>query len=132
MNDAHSEIEAAGASLALVGQATPRHAAHYKKRYAPELTILADEDRSTYKAMGLRRGSAGQLIGPTSVMKGIARTAGSGGRIHQGRPIGDVAQLGGSFLVLPGGEIAWSHVSSDASDNASVEEILEAVQAARD
>lgn len=129
MNRARSEIEAAGARVILIGQATPRHAAHYKRRYAPELMILADEDRSTYKAMGLRRGTTMELIGPKSVARGIAHTLGSGGKVIQGRPVGDVAQLGGTFLVLPGGEIAWSHPSEDASDNATIEEVVGAVQA---
>jgi hypothetical protein len=48
----------------------------------------------------------------------------------QGRTIGHPAQLGGAMLILPTGEIAWSHMSEDASDNAEPEEILAAVRAA--
>ena len=117
----------AGATLVFIGQATPKHAAHFQRRYAPDVPILADEDRKSYKAMGLRRGTASQLIGPKSVAVGIGRIAGSGGRMMQGRTIGDAAQLGGTFLILPGGEIAWSHPANDASDNASAEEIIEAI-----
>ena len=111
----------------LIGQATPKHAAHYKRRFAPELEILADEKRESYKAMGIPRGGASQLIGPKSVIKGISRIATSGQVTVQGRPVGDVAQLGGTFLVLPSGEIAWSHVSKDASDNPEIDEILAAL-----
>jgi hypothetical protein len=85
--------------------------------------ILADESRESYKAMGLRRGTATQLIGPKSVLSGIGRVASTGGKALQGRTIGDAAQLGGTFLVMPGGEIAWAHVNQDASDNATVEQI---------
>jgi len=108
----------------LIGQATPRHAAHYKKRYAPELQILADSDRKSYKAMHFPRASTTQLVGPKSLAKGIVRGA-SG--VGVGRPIGDVAQLGGTAIVKPGGEIVWTHVQQDASDNPSVEELLEAL-----
>lgn len=125
LNRAHEEIEATGARLVVIGQATPRHAAHFQRRYAPELYILADEKRVTYKAMKIPRGSVGQLIGPKSVFTGAARIAGSG--IVQGRTIGDAAQLGATMIVLPGGEIGWSLVSRDASDNASVEEVLAAL-----
>ena len=129
MNGAHEEIEATGARLVLIGQATPRHAAHFKRRFAPDVpVILADEERASYKGMGLRRGSTTQLIGPKSVVKGLAHMAGGGPR--QGRIIGDVAQLGGTALVLPGGEVAWTHISQDASDNASVEEVLTALDEA--
>jgi hypothetical protein len=129
LNGAQKQIEETGAQLVLIGQATPRHASHFRRRFAPDVSmILADEDRASYKAMGLPRGTATQLIGPKSVVKGLAHMAG-GGPV-QGRVIGDVAQLGGTAIVLPGGEIAWSHVSQDASDNPSVEEVLTALAGA--
>jgi len=48
----------------------------------------------------------------------------------QTRTIGNTAQLGGVLVVRPGGEVAWSHMSNDAGDNASPEEIIEAIGAA--
>jgi peroxiredoxin len=127
LNGAHEQIEEHGARLVLIGQATPRHAAHFQRRYAPDVEILADEDRESYKAIGLRRASVGQLLGPRSVLKGFGRTMTSGTVTVQGRVIGDAAQLGGTFLVLPDGQIAWSHISKDASDNAEVDEVLAAL-----
>ena len=124
MNGAHEQIESTGARLVLIGQATPKHAAHYKRRFAPELEILADEKRDSYHAMGFPRAGAVQLIGPKSLAKGLARGA-SG--VGVGRVIGDVQQLGGTFIVDKGGEVLWSHVMQDASDNPSVEELLEAL-----
>jgi hypothetical protein len=110
--------------LVLIGQATPKHAAHYKRRFAPDLEILADEKRESYKAMGFPRAGAAQLIGPKSLAKGLARSA-SG--VGVGRVIGDVQQLGGTFIIDQGGEVLWSHVMQDASDTSSVEELLEAL-----
>jgi hypothetical protein len=122
---AKKKIEKAGANVYLIGQATPRHAAHYRRRFAPDLTILADEDRSTYKLVGAVRGGASDLLSPNVVLKGIGR--GIKNRAVQGRPIGDVAQLGGTIIVMPDGTIPWSHMSHDAADNATIEEILEAI-----
>jgi hypothetical protein len=127
LNGARKQIEEHGARLVFIGQATPRHAAHFQRRYAPDVEILADDERASYKAIGLRRGGVSQLLGPRSVMKGISRTMTSGTVTVQGRVIGDAAQLGGTFLVLPGGEIAWSHLSKDASDNAEIDEVLAAL-----
>jgi hypothetical protein len=127
LNGAQEEINAKGARLVFIGQATPRHAAHFQRRYAPDVEILADEDRESYKAIGLKRGGVGQLLGPKSVMKGLSRTVTSGSLTVQGRVIGDAAQLGGTFIVLPSGEIPWSHVSKDVSDNAEVPELLDAL-----
>jgi peroxiredoxin len=127
LNRAHEEIEAHGARLVFIGQATPKHAKHFQRRYAPDVEVLADEKRATYKAMGIPRGGAAQLIGPTSVLKGISRTMTSGQVTVQGRVIGDAAQLGATMIVLPSGEVAWSHVSKDASDNAEVKDVLAAL-----
>jgi hypothetical protein len=119
------EINDAGARLAFVGQATPKHAAHFRRRFAPDVQILADEDRSSYKLAGAIHGGAAQLIGPSVVLKGIGRSLRS--RAMQGRPVGDVTQLGGALIVMPDGTIPWSHLSTDAADNATVAEILEAL-----
>ncbi len=125
LHRAQEDINAAGARLALVGQATPKHAAHFKRRFAPSLQIFADEKRETYPLVGAVRAGAAQLMNPASVLKGIGRSAKN--RTVQGRPIGDVQQLGGTVIVMPDGAIPWSHMSRDASDNASIKEILEAL-----
>jgi hypothetical protein len=126
LHRAHEDIGHAGARLAFIGQATPKHAAHFRRRFAPSVQILADEERETYKLAGTVRGGAAELIGPSVVWKGIGRSVKN--RAAQGRPIGDVRQLGGSMIVMPGGAIAWSHLSTDAADNATVPEIMEALR----
>src|SRR3954468_1140158 len=108
----------------LIGQATPKHAAHYKRRFAPDLEILADEKRESFKAMGFPRAGATGLIGPKSLAKGVVRGA-SG--VGVGRVIGDVQQLGGTVVVMPDGEIAWTHYMRDASDTGSIDDLLEAL-----
>jgi hypothetical protein len=125
LHRAQKEINDEGARLAFVGQATPKHAAHFRRRFAPDVQILADEDRRTYRLAGAIRGGAAQLIGPGVVLKGIGRSVKN--RTVQGRPVGDVTQLGGTLIVLPDGTIPWSHLSTDAADNATVQEILEAL-----
>jgi peroxiredoxin len=127
LNRAREEIEARGAKLVFIGQATPKHAAHFQRRFAPDVPVLADDKRESYKAMGIPRATAAQLLGPKSVLKGISRIATSGQVTVQGRVIGDAAQLGATFIVLPSGKVAWSHVSQDASDNAEPEDVLEAL-----
>jgi len=124
LNRAHSDIEATGARLVLIGQATPRHAVHYQRRFAPDVEILADESRASYKAMGFPKASAMQLVGPKSLTKGLARGVGG---VGVGRVIGDVAQLGGTIIVSPEGEILWEQRMRDASDTPSIDELLEAL-----
>jgi hypothetical protein len=130
LHRARSEFEEAGVRLVLIGQATPRRAAHFRRRMGIELPVLVDKRRESYRAAGAKIGTVGELLGPRSVGMGIVRSVRSGGRIKQGRTIGHPAQLGGAMVVAPGGQIAWSHMSEDASDNASATEIAEAARAA--
>ncbi len=130
MNRAQQDLEAAGVGLTLIGQATPRHAAHFRRKYAPDLPVLADKDRSSYKAAGAKVATMGELLGPKSVSKGLSHTVGSRGALRQGRMIGHPAQLGGAVIVMPDGTVPWAHMSDDASDNVSNEELLEAIRSA--
>jgi hypothetical protein len=124
---AREQFEAAGARIALIGQATPRQAAHFRSQQGLHLRVLADEKRESYKAAGARRANARELVGPTVMAKGALATIRT--RRLQTRPIGDVAQLGGAMVIVPDGRVAWSHMSQDASDNAQPPEILAALRA---
>ena len=108
----------------LIGQATPRQAAHFRRRLEIELPILADESRGSYKAAGAKVATMAELLGPKMIRKGMAASRQNG--VRQGRTVGHPAQLGGAMLITPDGAVAWSHMSDDASDNASPEAILEA------
>ncbi|HUB04979.1 MAG TPA: peroxiredoxin-like family protein [Solirubrobacteraceae bacterium] len=123
---ARSEFEAAGTSLVLIGQATPRHAAQFRRRQGIQVPVLADKDRVSYKAAGAKVAGVTDLFGPKVVAKGAVTIAKQ--RVVQTRTIGDAAQLGGALVVMPDGSVPWSHMSRDAGDNASPEEILAAVR----
>jgi peroxiredoxin len=122
------KFEQAGLRVTLIGQATPRHADQFRRRTKIDLPVLADEERASYKAAGAKTATASELLGPRVVAKGI-KTALTQGAL-QSRTIGHNAQLGGSMVIKPDGSVAWSHMSEDAGDNASPEEILEAARAA--
>ena len=126
LHRAREEFDRAGLGLTLIGQATPRQAAAFRRKTKIDLPVLADEDRRTYKLAGLKRGSLTQLVGPRSMLAGVKHTARSGQ--VQGRVIGDAAQLGGALIVGPGGEVLFEQRAKHAGDTAEVEDLLEAVR----
>jgi AhpC/TSA antioxidant enzyme len=130
LHRARERFEEAGVSLVLIGQGSPRQAARFRERWEIELPVLADRKRESYRAAGAKVATMGELLGPASVRKGAAKTLGSRGRIRQGRMIGHPAQLGGALMIDPDGAVSWSHMSEDASDNASPDELLEAARKA--
>jgi hypothetical protein len=131
LHRAREAFEAAKVGLVLIGQATPRHAAHFRRTMGIELPVLADRKRESYDAAGAKIATFSELLGPKSVGIGVARAVRSGGRVRQGRTIGHNAQLGGALVIRPDGEVAFAHMSEDASDNASPEELLSAGREAR-
>jgi peroxiredoxin len=128
LDRARRDFEAAGAKLVLIGQLTPRHATHFRRREKIGLTVLADNDRASYRAAGARKGGAAQLLGPSVVAKGVMTSLKTGKL--QTRTIGDPAQLGGAMVIAPDGTVAWSHMARDAGDNTPPEELLAAVRGA--
>jgi prostamide/prostaglandin F2alpha synthase len=128
LHRARSEFDRAGANLVLIGQATPRDAAHFRRRQGIQLPVLADEERVSYKAAGAKPGGIGDLWHPKVVAKGAMTAVRE--KTMQTRTIGDTNQLGGALVIDTEGNITWSHMSTDASDNASPEDILAAVRAA--
>lgn len=125
---ARPDFEAAGALLVFIGQATPRHAAHFRGRWGIESPVLADERRESYRMAGAKVATTSELLGPDALIRNLATTVGSRGKVRQGRIIGHAAQLGGAMVVSPDGAVAWAHMSDYPSDNASPEDILEAVR----
>jgi peroxiredoxin len=128
LHRARGDLEATGGAIVLIGQATPRHAAHFRRRLELEWPVLADRTRESYRAAGAKVGTVVELLGPKAVTKGVRASRRSG--VVQGRTIGHPAQLGGVLVITPGGEVVWSHMSEDVSDNASPADIAAALDGA--
>ena len=128
LHRARAQFEQAGGNLVLIGQATPRDAAQFRRRQGIQLPVLADEDRVSYKAAGAKSGGVGDLFNPKVVAKGAVTAVRE--KTMQTRTIGDAGQLGGVLVIDTKGNVTWSHMSTDASDNAPPEDILAAVRAA--
>ncbi len=112
----------------LIGQATPRHAAHFRRRQKIDLTVLADEHRVSYKAFGAKKGSTSELLGPSVVAKGLLTSAKTGK--FQGRTVGSPTQLGGAAVIAPGGRVLFEQTAKNASDNVAPGALLEAIRGA--
>ena len=126
LHRARAQFAEAGANLVLIGQATPRQAASFRRRQGIQLPVLADEDRASYHAAGAKTAGVMDLWHPKVVAKGAM--IGLREKTVQTRTIGDANQLGGAVVIAPDGSVVWSHMSEDAGDNASPEEILAAVR----
>ena len=123
-----SKFDAAGVRLAVIGQGTPKHAAHFRDSHEIDIPLYVDERRESYKAAGTKVATFTELLGPRVMAKGALASRRDG--VIQGRTIGHPAQLGGLMIVKPGGEIAYVHLADDASDNPPNSEVLKAARSA--
>jgi peroxiredoxin len=125
------KFEAAGVSLAVIGQGTPVHARDFiKANKVDGLRILVDPARESYEAAGAKIASVNELLGPRVVAKGTASALRTG--LFQTRTKGHAAQLGGVLIVAPDGSVPYAHLADDASDNPPNDEVLRAAgQAAK-
>lgn len=128
LHRARAKFEEAGGQLVLIGQRTPRDAARFRRRQGIQLPLLADKELASYDAVGAKVGGVQDLLSPRVVARGILTSVRE--KTIQGKTQGKAAQLGGAIVVAPGGRITWSHISTDASDNASSEEIVAALREA--
>jgi hypothetical protein len=123
LRDATSEIRAAGAELVVVGNGRPEHAADFRDEQGIDFPLYVDPELGAYAAAGLRRGMLDTLGGGT--LQAAWRALRSGAR--QGATRGDPWQLGGAFVIEPGGRVRFRHVCRDAADHPPLPRILRAL-----
>jgi peroxiredoxin len=124
-----NKFEAAGVSLAVIGQGTPPHArAFIKDNKVDGLRILVDPARESYEAAGAKIATVHELFGPRVVAKGTTSALRTG--LFQTRTKGHPAQLGGVLIVAPDGSVPYAHLADDASDNPPNDDVLRAARRA--
>ena len=123
LRDRVDEIRARGAELVIVGNGAAHFAAAFREDFALDCPMLVDPELRAYRAAGLRRGRV-ELLSLRLPLNAL-RALRSGFR--QSSVQGDPWQLGGVFVIRPGGELTYRHGSREAGDHAPVDEILAAL-----
>lgn len=115
-------IHEAGAELVIVGSGNPAMAGYFAEDYGVTTPLYTDPSRDVYRAFGARRPTWAALLNPRLYWNAL-RVALRG---HwPGRPQGDLAQLGGVFIVLPDGKMPFAYRSSVAGDLPSPRRVID-------
>jgi len=116
-------IQAAGASLAVIGNGGPSFIEGFREQTRFDGPIYTDPSLAVYQAAQLKRG-----VMKTFDPRALGTTLGAFMRGHrQGRTQGDPWQQGGVLVIAPGGEVKWHHASERPGDNASARDIVAAL-----
>ncbi|MHB8575268.1 MAG: AhpC/TSA family protein [Dehalococcoidia bacterium] len=120
-----------GVGVAIVTMGKPPDAADFCRRAKVPFVCLSDPARTSYRAFGLRRGSLSDVMGPAVLLPSL-RAAAKGHFV--GRPVDDVYQLGGLFVIGADGRIGYARYPRNSGDNPSdgtIRRIVAEAQAVR-
>jgi hypothetical protein len=120
-------IAGTGGEVVLVGLGRPEHAASFKRETGIGFRLLTSPDKSAYRAMDLERGSNAAVLGMRA-LRSVPRAVRGGGSWRW--PKQDWHQLGGTFVIAPGGAVTWSHRAAHSGDNATTAQIVDALEEA--
>lgn len=126
------EFAASGGDLVAIGMGTPAYAGAFREETGFQGRLLLSRDKAAYEAFDLDRASTARVFHPESTMSGLRRSVGlrKQGLAPVKRPKQDWHQLGGAFVVAPGGDIAWVHRSRHPGDLPDNETVLSELRAA--
>ncbi len=126
MRDERDEIRRRGGELVLIGNGAAHFAAAFREdlRLPSDVPLLVDPERRAYRAAGLRRGRV-EMLSPRLPLHAL-RALRQGFR--QSSVEGDPWQLGGVFVITPGGALAYRYVSAEAGDHPPMTELLAAIE----
>ena len=121
--EAAAEIEAAGARLVVVTPQSADRAATWRDEVSlGEALVIADPERTLYKALGARRPRPLWVLRPRVAAVGVrALLAGERPSVTSGD---DTLQLGADVVVDRNGRIAFLHLASDAADRTPPDALL--------
>ena len=121
------EIKSLGGQIVVVSFATPEHVDHFARHLGHPFKWLADPERRSYHAFDLGRASLRDIFTSQSIGYGIKQFMHG----HLWRPQQrDLAQLGGDFVIAPGGELLFTHRSRTSDDRPPLRDLLAAMRSA--
>jgi hypothetical protein len=126
LHDQIDRIHGAGAELVVIGNGAAHFIAGFRDVTNYRGVLYTDPSLESYKAAALRRGW-GTVLRP-SILVNAVRTLSHGHT--QGVTRGDSTQQGGVLVILPGGAIAYHHISEVAGDNADPKLVVQALERA--
>lgn len=128
MRQRAADFETRNAVVLVISFEAQRRVRGFARRHRLPFACLLDESRATYRAYGLGRRSWLDLLSPKTLAPYV-RLALTGRGLPRAEGDQDVHQMGGDFVVGPGGRLALVHASDDPNDRPSIDSLLAAIDA---
>lgn len=102
-------------------------AEEFKREMKSPFPFICDPEEKLFDLYELKEAEMGDILNPKVVASAVKNLFKAN---FQGAVKGNPKRLGGTFVIKPGGEITWKHVSEDPADNASADAIRQALNSA--
>jgi peroxiredoxin len=119
------EFDRRGVAIVVVSFAAPEKLIRYQEQHQWPFTILADPERTAYRAFALRRLSWFRVFSPATIGLYLKLLREGLPRKDYGKE--DIYQSGGDFLIDHDGRILFAHRSQDPADRPSAERLLQVI-----
>jgi peroxiredoxin len=119
----HDHRDELDGRLWLVGMGTAGHARAFKEETGVTFPVLLSPDKAAYEAMDLKRGSTRDVFAPAALGSTLKRLR----HLPLRPPEQDWHQLGGTFVIAPGGEIIFAHRAGHPSDEPDLDAVMQAL-----
>jgi peroxiredoxin len=113
----------------VITQARPELLAAFVQEQATPFPVVADPQRTAYRAFGLERTTWARMLRPR-VLLGYLRLALRGWRPQKPKQGEDVLQLGGDFVLDGNGRLVYAYRSAEPTDRPAISALLQAVRQA--
>ncbi len=117
----YSKLEAAGAQVMVVVEATRERARSYAVKKGLPMALVGDKEKNLYRGYSVETGGLKSFISPR-VIKETARATMKG--YFHGKPEGNELQKPAEFIISPDGKIEWAHYGEDISDATDNDELV--------
>lgn len=118
------DLRAAGGELHVIGNGSPMFMDGFRETTGYAGPLYTDPSLAVYKAAGLERGVL-TVLNPRAAFAALGALKDG---FRQGRTQGDATQQGGILAIAPSGEVLYAHVSKFAGDNASPDQLIDALR----
>ena len=125
MRDQREEIRAAGADIVAIGTGDRAYAERFVRDTGITFPVLLDDDARAAHAASVTTASWFGLLHPRT-WKASRDASKRGYHVHKAGK--RVKQLGATFVLGAGDRVRYSHIDSDSTDHASVDEVVAALR----
>lgn len=121
-------FQAKGIGIAAMTMGDASQALKFKESQRLPCDVLADPQLVAYKAYGLEKGGVMRIAGPRMWWAGFKSVV----KFGAARPVGDIWQMPGAFLIDRGGKVLYAHRAAHSGDLESYDNLLEVFDRSRE